>query len=201
MKLSFELNLLLSRFLAHLRLSLLIYFLAFSATREGLCKLLYFKTCIMQFTENAIKFTTHASDFIFTSVSVTRGDITAVYLLFSFEHISSIIYILNFFSAKKNCKSSEIYRCQHNSSMVKCNWNVSSSFKRIFFNTWAGHATMVAWSLSLRFRLCYVFPCPLKAFFYIFLSSSSSYWIGPLQPCLVKIVRRKCNLFPTRVND
>ena len=132
MKLWFEVNLLLSRFLAHLRLSLLIYFLAFSATREGLCKLLYFKTCIMQFTENAIKFATHASDFIFTSVSVTRGDITAVYLLFSFEHISSIIYILNFFSAKKNCKSSEIYRCQHNSSMVKCNWNVSSSFKRIF---------------------------------------------------------------------
>ena len=55
----------------------------------------------MQFTENAIKFTTHASDFIFTSLSVTRGDITAVYLLFSFEHISSIIYILNFFTAKK----------------------------------------------------------------------------------------------------
>ena len=73
--------------------------------------------------------------------------------------------------------------------------------REFFFNTWAGHATMVAWSLSLRFRLCYVFPCPLKAFFYIFLSSSSSYWIGPLQPCLVKIFRRKCNQFPTRVND
>ena len=124
MKLSFELNLLLSRFLAHLRLSLLIYFLAFSATREGLCKLLYFKTCIMQFTENAIKFTTHASDFIFTSVSVTRGDITAVYLLFSFEHISSIIYILNFFTAKKipsvqqYGKKNILHLGPHNSSFV-----------------------------------------------------------------------------------
>ena len=37
-----------------------------------------------------------------------------------------------------------------------------------FFNTWAGHATMMAWSCSFKFGLCWVFCCPLKAFFYIF---------------------------------
>ena len=54
----------------------------------------------MQFTENAIKFTTHASDFIFTSVSVTRRYNGC---LFTFLVRTYLKYnlLLNFFTAKK----------------------------------------------------------------------------------------------------
>ena len=75
-------------------------------------------------------------------------------------------------------------------------WNGILKFQEIFFfNTWAGHATMVAWSLSLRFTLCWVFRCPLKAFIEQLLLLNRAV---ATVPSLVKIVWRKLPCEPAR---